>query len=59
MYEFNPLTSMEVLQNLRPDRAPRPTDLDRDQHDTTEPAFRLTEFVRRVIRRISARRDAA
>ena len=59
MYEFNPLTSMEVLQNLRPDRAPQQADLDRDPHDTTEPSFRLTEFVRRMIRRISARRDAA
>jgi hypothetical protein len=62
MYEFNPMTSMELLQNLRQPAA-RPADdaiLD-DPERHVQPARPATfgDFVRRVFQRISSKRRAA
>jgi hypothetical protein len=62
MYEFNPMTSMELLQNLRQatNRAAADAVLD-DPERHVQPARPATfgEFVRRVFQRFSSKRRAA
>jgi hypothetical protein len=62
MYEFNPMTSLELLQNMRqtPDR---PTDemidADFERHVSQTSSSTLGDLVRRVFKRIASRRRAA
>ena len=62
MYEFNPLTSLELLQNMT--QAPAPSVVDPTTDDPerrVQPARRVTlgDLVRRMFQRISSRRRAA
>jgi hypothetical protein len=64
MYEFNPMTSLELLQNMRQTTDRPTTDLIGDADDLerrvsqTSPCT-LGDFVRRVFRRMVTRRRAA
>ena len=62
MYEFNPMTSMELLQNVRQTPARHDNDAiadDPERHLEPPRAARFSDLVRRVIRRISTKRRAA
>ena len=62
MYEFNPMASMELLQNMRPNRAARRGDGlidDPERHVQPTQTVTLADLVRRVFQRISSRRRAA
>jgi hypothetical protein len=62
MYEFNPMTSMELLQNMRqPANRTAGDAVGDDPERCVHPArlLRLGDLVRRVFQRISAKRRAA
>ena len=62
MYEFNPMQSMELLQNMR--QTPNPPDGDSlsddpERHMPHARSVRFSDLVRRVFQRISSKRRAA
>ena len=62
MYEFNPITSMELLQNLSHSPCPPVCDEiadDPERHPHEAQTVSLRDFVRRVIQRFSSKRRAA
>jgi len=62
MYEFNPMTSMELLQNLRPTPARTCDDTiadDPERHGQPSRPATFGDFVRRVFQRFSSKRRAA
>ena len=63
MYEFNPMTSLELLQNMR-QTTDRPAadlldDTDLERRVSQPRTCTLGDFVRRVFQRIAKRRRAA
>ena len=62
MYEFNPLTSMELLQTMRRPANPPAGDViadDPERHAQPARTATLGDFVRRVFQRFSSKRRAA
>jgi hypothetical protein len=62
MYEFNPITSMELLQNLSHATASPAGDAladDPERHPQQAQTVTLRDLVRRMIQRFSSKRRAA
>jgi hypothetical protein len=62
MYEFNPITSMELLQNLTQSPCPPACDTisdDPERHAQEAQPVTFGDLVRRMIQRFSSKRRAA
>ena len=62
MYEFNPMQSLELLQNMRQTTNPPVGDSlsdDPERHMPDSRSVRFSDLVRRAFQRISSKRRAA
>ena len=64
MYDFNPMTSLGLLQNMNRSSGPLSDDAaaianDAERHIQPRPSHTFATLLRRVIHRISAKRPAA